>query len=131
MRQRQRLQKKLRFVLRPLRNGRGPPSAGEHSHHCDDDDADERMFDINRSAWVFQLVKVVDDVFDADALDLRHNFLLQELCKRYNPKDWCRKKPPMAPVSSACPNYAKFTPALPYQSSHWSRRFVGESRPRL
>src|SRR5438477_8917014 len=86
MRQRQRLQKKLRFVLRPLRNGRGPPSAGEHSHHCDDDDADERMFDINRSAWVFQLVKVVDDVFDADALDLRHNFLLQEPCKRYNPK---------------------------------------------
>ena len=58
MRQRQRSKKKVLFEFGPACDRRGAVGTGEDCHHRDNDDAHERMFDINRAAWVFQFVKV-------------------------------------------------------------------------
>ena len=47
MRQRQRLNQKLGFEFGPFGNGGRPIGAGQDSHHGNDDDAHQRMFDID------------------------------------------------------------------------------------
>src|SRR5216684_1846657 len=85
MRQRQRLKKKFFFEFGPACDGCGSIGASEDCHHSDNDDADERMFDIDAGAWILQFVKVVDDVSNVHAFDLCHGVYSKNLANGYNP----------------------------------------------
>src|SRR5262249_14345785 len=54
------------FHLRPSCNRGGPARAGQNGHQGDDDDARQRVPQVDRRARVFQFVKIADDLVQAD-----------------------------------------------------------------
>ena len=46
--------------------------AGENTHHRNDDDTNQRVFDINTGAWILQFVKIINNILNAGALTLNN-----------------------------------------------------------
>ena len=67
------LQEKFLFGDGPLGDRRRPAGTGQHGHHGDDDDADQRMLPIDGGTRILQFVKVADDFVQADVSILGHD----------------------------------------------------------
>ena len=79
--------------------------AGENTHHRNDDDTNQRVFDINTGAWIFQFVKIINNIFDADTLNGCHDAYSKNLGNGTIPKGsvgkispW-RKSPQIARIT--------------------------------
>src|SRR6185369_1595380 len=106
--QREHLQQKLFFDLGPSGNRRRPTSPRQHCHHGDNDNTDQRMLLIDGRAWIFQLVKVADNLVQANVLDLRHRSSSVSGCKRSHTENGIRtnqrgRKWPKLPRVRAAP----------------------------